>query len=129
MDFDKPLFFEYIDCTGHFGYDQELFWKVTYANDKYLQIVTPVKGTSETIFVVDTSAKTFTEMYARGVDKQVHTGEPNLQYLEYLVAKGAKFVDWDNEIHAIFGSSVPKLVQFLTLPWVAKHEYREVKLQ
>ncbi len=103
--FDRPLYFEYVACTGEFGGNQYLYWKVSYPNNRHIQIVTNVvKGEPD--------------------EKGVTNVKPDLEYLEYLVSKGCRFINCKEEsVINLFNGYVPKLAEFLSFPWVAKHDY------
>lgn len=99
MDFDHPSTFEFIDYTGDCDKIMELHWKVSFPSkldDKHTHIT-----------IVTT----------------VTNGIPDLEYLNYLVQKGARFVDNKEEpIKQIFAGTVPKLISFVYNAAVVKHD-------
>ena len=85
MNFEQCVCFQYKDYTGDFVGNKSLFWNLEYQGGGRLKIITKVR---------------------RGV--------PDLEYLKYLVSKGAKFVDNKDElVRRTFGGTVPQLIEYL----------------
>jgi len=96
-DFDRPLMFTYVDSMGEFGGDQDLFWEVSY----YPLIRSGSDGAS-------IKGDTVT------IGTKVIAGKPDLGYLKYLLKKGARFVDDENEsIRITFGGGTKELLDLL----------------
>jgi hypothetical protein len=97
VDFDRPIAFRYCDCTGVFGGNMELYWRVFYH----------VSDASSNLKM--TSVKFITK---------VRAGRPDLDYLKWLVvSKNARFIDSKSEsIRETFGGTVNELINFLTPP-------------
>lgn len=150
MDFDHCVSFEYDDCTGDFGGDQELFWDVTYRNNKKIKIVTTVKeGVADLGYLeylvskggrfvdmkvdkaeVEEQLKESLEVYA-GMSKE-RVIEELIQYYTKVDKKEIeknydkylkKYLKREENVAELFDDTVPNLINFLYLPYVVKHEY------
>lgn len=77
MDFETPVSFKYADYTGSFDKVLSIHWDVTFSNQKELTVVTTVSK-----------------------------GVYDLDYIKYLINKGACFIDDKEE--SIKGIGHPK---------------------